>query len=299
MSTRTWAGNQQAITSFGYDALDRLVRLGYPDGTSLRYVYQGRGAVVAIPGLLTSATYDAAGNPLERIFANGLELALGRDRAGRIDSVKSSVGPTRLLEVAYRLRASGAPFEATDGLGTTRFTLDDQERLLVEESPAGRRSQGYDAEGRLTSRWADPPDGRLPGMTPAFGQGAGPHALTSDQAGSYAYDGMGHRVTGRGLALDLDAAGQALAADGPGFRAEYVTAFDGERRERRVQWDDGRKLEVVSFGPVAELVDGVLWKHVLLGTERIASLTGALPPPATVGASPPLRWVSRWANSIS
>jgi YD repeat-containing protein len=274
---------QQLSTTFGYDSADRLVQLGYPDGSSLAFQYGGRLLVTGIPGLLNAATYDAAGLPLQRGFANGLSVAVSRDVAGRTVGVAARVGPNSLLALAYQLLDSGAPSEMTDDQGTTNYQLDGQERLIGEVGPAGQRLQGYDDEGRLSGRWAVPSDPRLPGSAPTYGDGAGPHALTADVGGSYAFDLAGERTASRGLGLSYDAAGQLVAATGTGFQASYAYGFDGQRRSREVTYANGQSLEVLAFNPFVEVRDGALWRHVMLGSERIATLTGSLPPGTVVG----------------
>ena len=270
-------GEDDLTTSFAYDAADRLIGVGYPDGSSVRYRYEGRSLAPSLPGLLDAASYDAAGDPIQRSFANGLSLRVDRDIEGRELGADATVGPTDLVSLHYRLLASGAPAELDDETGATTYQLDSLERLVGETGPEGARAQSYDAEGRITGRWATPADPRLPGTGLGYGQNAGPHALTQDAAGAYRYDAAGERIASRGLALGYDDEGRLLGASAPDFQASYGYAFDGERRRRDVAWKDGRTLTARSFGPFVELRDGVLWKHVLLGAERIASLPGALP----------------------
>ncbi len=273
----------ELTTTFGYDAADRLVQLGYPDGSSIGFQYGDRALVTGVPGLLNAATYDAAGQPLQRSFANGLTVAISRDVAGRTVGVAAQVGPSSLLSLAYELLDSGAPSQLTDDRGTTTYELDGQERLIGELGPAGQRLQGYDDEGRLSGRWAVPADPRLPGSAPSYGDGAGPHALTADVGGAYAFDAAGERTASRGLGLSYDAAGQLVAATGAGFQAAYAYGFDGQRRSREVSYANGQSLEVLAFNPFVEVRDGALWKHVMLGGERIATLTGQLPGRSAIG----------------
>ncbi len=262
--------------AFSYDEADRLVGVAYPDGQALTYSYGLRGLVTAIPGLLDEASYDAAGQPLARAFSNGATVQTGRDAAERVVDVTAHLGSGESLSVAYQLLGSGALLTATDEDGRTDFQLDDQERLVAEVSPRGSRRQSYDPAGRLLSRTADPADPRLPGSLVSFGQTAGPDAITADERGTYGYDAMGQRVHSRLLALSYDAAGQLVSAAGGALAATYRYAFNGERRSREATLADGRVTSVLDFGPWLEIDDGVLWKHVHLGTDRIASFSGDL-----------------------
>jgi YD repeat-containing protein len=279
--------SQAGITlslGFDYDEADRLQRVHFPDGQVMEYRYGSRGLVTSIPGLLDGASYDAAGQPLARAFANGVRVQVGRDAAERVVEVGATDGTGSLLSVVYELRQSGALLSSTDEAGKTEFELDDQERLIAELSPQGPRRQAFDSAGRLLSRTAEPPDTRLPGETTTFGESGGPDALSHDEGGEYRYDAMGQRTRSRQLALTYDAAGQLLAASSEGLSASYRYAFDGQRRSRRAHLPDGRETSVLQFGPWVEIDDGVLWEHVVAGAERIASLSGDLSKAQALGA---------------
>jgi YD repeat-containing protein len=262
--------------ALAYDGADRLTDVRFPDGQAVAYRYGGRGLVTSIPGLLEDASYDAAGNPMARVFTNGMIVRIGRDAAERVVALHATTDIGDRLSLAYGLRASGALFSATDEEGRTDFEQDDQERLTMEVSPRGVRRQTYDWAGRMSSRTSAPEDPRLPGRSMTFGVGAGPDALASDQGGSYRYDAMGQRVASRALALSYDGEGQLVAASGDVFSARYGYGFDGERRSREVRFSDGRTTSELRFGPWVEIDDGALWEHVMVGTERIASLAGDL-----------------------
>jgi YD repeat-containing protein len=259
-----------------YDAADRLTEVRYPDGQAVDFRYGGRGLVTSIPGLLEDASYDASGKPMARVFTNGMMVRIGRDAAERIVAVRASTHVGDRLSLAYGLRSSGALLSATDEEGRTKFEQDDQERVTAEVSPRGVRRQAYDFAGRMSARTSEPDDPRLPGTSMTFGGIAGPDALGGDQGGSYRYDAMGQRIASRALALSYDGEGELVAASDDDFSARYGYGFDGERRSRDVRFEDGRKTSELRFGPWVEIDDGVLWEHVVVGTERIASLTGDL-----------------------
>jgi YD repeat-containing protein len=260
-----------------YDAADRLTDVRFPDGRTIDYEYGGRGLVTSIPGLLEDASYDAAGQPLARIFTNGMIARIGRDAAERVVALQASTDSGDRLSIAYQLRSSGALLSATDEEGRTDFEQDDQERLTGEVSPGSARRQAFDLAGRMSSRTSEPEDTRLPGASITFGLSGGPDALGGDQGGTYRYDAMGQRVASRALDLAYDGAGQLVAASDGAFSASYGYGFEGDRRSRQVRHADGSETLDLSFGPWVEIDDGVLWEHVVIGTERIASLAGDLP----------------------
>jgi YD repeat-containing protein len=255
--------------------------LSYPDGTSLDFGYGGRDLVTSIAGLLIEATYSAAGLPLTRRFANGTTIQLTRDIADRVVGIAASANGATVADALYSLHESGAPISRVDQNGTTSFQLDDAERLSQEAGPFGTRLQEFDADDRLLGRWAVPPDARLPGRGLSYGQEAGPHALAQSTRGPISYDAAGNRISDGQLSLSWDAAGQLISVESPEASAEYVYGFDGSRRSRTVAFADGGDESVQQFGDLVELQDGVLWKHVVIGGERIASLLGTVPAAAT------------------
>jgi YD repeat-containing protein len=277
VSETVMQGGRALESSFEFDAADRLIRLHYPDGTSLDFGYGGRALVTSIPTLLDQATYSAGGLPLTCSFANGAVIDVTRDIADRAVGVAASIDGATVVGTVYSLSASGAPRSRVDLGGTTTFALDEAERLTHEAGPFGTRLEAFDEDDRLVGRWAVPPDARLPGQGLSYGQQAGPHALSASARGAISYDASGDRVSDGELALDWDAAGDLVGAESPAASARYVYGFDGSRRSRLVTFADGGSEAVFGFGDLVEVRDGVLWKHVVIQGERIASLLGKAP----------------------
>ena len=265
-------------TGFTYDDADRLTALTYPDGVALDFSYGGRGLPIAVSGLLTAASYTAGGLPLRRTFANGAEVDVTRDVADRAVAISASVDEASVVATSYTLLSSGVPAQRVDAQGITDFKLDAAERLAAENGPFGQRRQAYDDDDRVIERFALPADSRLPGQALPYGQSAGPHALAQSGRGAIGYDTAGRRVTEGALDLGWDARGELTTVTSPRASAEYVYGFDGSRRSRTVQFSDGRRTAALDFGGYAEVRDGMLWKHVVVAGERIASLVGVLPP---------------------
>jgi len=278
MTTETvMQGGRALESSFEFDAADRLTRLHYPDGTSLDFGYGGRALVTSIPTLLSQATYSPGGLPLTRSFANGATVDVTRDIAGRAIGVTASLDGATIVGTLYSLSASGAPISRVDLSGTTAFALDDAERLTQEAGPFGTRLEAFDGDDRLLGRWAVPSDARLPGQGLTYGQEAGPHALSASARGSISYDASGNRVSEGGLDLSWDAAGELVGVESTAASAQYIYGFDGSRRSRVVAFADGGSEADFGFGDLVEVRDGVLWKHVVIQGERIASFLGDVP----------------------
>jgi YD repeat-containing protein len=126
----------------------------------------------------------------------------------------------------------------------------------------------------LTGRWSDPSDPRLPGERLPYGAGSGSHALARSALGPITYDQTGARSSEGSRTLSWNDEGELLGVTSPSATAEYTYGFDGSRRARIASFADGRFSEALDYGGLAEIREGVLWKHVILRGERIATFLG-------------------------
>jgi YD repeat-containing protein len=120
-------------TQYFYDPSGRLVMSIDARQGETRYGYDGLGRLLVSTNALGQSTltsYDAAGNSIAMRLANGLSTTSTYDRAGRLTSQIQSAG--------------GQP-----NLGTTRYTWDAANRLVMTTDPTGARSFIlYDSQGR-------------------------------------------------------------------------------------------------------------------------------------------------------
>jgi RHS repeat-associated protein len=115
-----------------YNALDELVEMARPGG------------------ILTTYSYDPAGNMLTSIDAEGRTTSYTYDADNRRISVGYSDGTTP--DVTYTYNADGERTQMTDGTGTTTYTYDADGRTTSETDGAGATvSYGYDGAGDVTS----------------------------------------------------------------------------------------------------------------------------------------------------
>ncbi|HEY2961613.1 MAG TPA: RHS repeat-associated core domain-containing protein [Pyrinomonadaceae bacterium] len=144
---------RQEITTFEYDAGDRLTKVNHPDGTSISYTYNFRGqkltetvagpapsggflspeaAFQAVFSRTTTYTYDNAGQMTKVKFADDSEITFVYDEVGRVKSATDERGKTYT-------------YEYDPNCGCT-------DRLTKNIDPSGNESTfAYDASGRMLS----------------------------------------------------------------------------------------------------------------------------------------------------
>ncbi len=192
------------LSAWEYDAMDRPVARTYPDGDRVETVYDARGMVARIPGLLEAARYAPDGAPLRAENANGTVATWEFDPRRRVRRVRvAGAGETAgktLCDFDYSYdRLSNvlgigdardeAPFAGASGDGPFR---------------AGR-SMGYDGLSRLVEFRLD-----------EVGGGQDLFVKSADSASG----GPGSvRVGGRDGARPSrgDVTAQGLETGGPGF----------------------------------------------------------------------------------
>jgi RHS repeat-associated protein len=283
---------QTYTTKQAFDAADRLLTTEYPDGTKLGYQYNERSLVKQAGGLITSQTFGANAELLERRFGNGVITARTYDARIRLKSIQST-GPLgdRLQDFGYGYDRSGNVTRIDDlrpGLEPERdqrvtATYDALDRLVRAEG------SGYDLE------WTHSPSGNLRTVsgtiTPevkqfvfgqfVYGEGAGPHALTRvDLPGGgsqvYRYDDAGNLTGMPGHTLRYDAKQQVKAVEGEdGELVESVYDHAGNRALRTVTRADGTVDEALYGDATWEVRNGELVKYVVLGGERVARIGNA------------------------
>src|SRR6185369_9361182 len=99
-------GSPQTI-AYGYDAVGRRTQITYPDGSMLRYTYDGQNrlATVATEGTPPLATYayDLDGMVTSVTRENGVRSSYAYDLLGRLLNVSHARGATVLASSAYTL----------------------------------------------------------------------------------------------------------------------------------------------------------------------------------------------------
>jgi RHS repeat-associated protein len=184
------------INRMGYDAMDRLTSLTYPDGFTLGYRYNAMNLLDSIPGFVTAIDYQPTGQKKSFSYANGVTSSYGYDGRQRLDSLKSVLGTKKLQDLGYGYdkvsnitaitdyRQSRTPEDLTRS-----FVYDDLYRLTEAKATGAGwlESYNYSSIGNMTFK-SDL------GIMTYGANGAGPHALTHAASANidYGYDANGN-----------------------------------------------------------------------------------------------------------
>ena len=146
------------------------------------------------PNLVTSYTYNSAGQVTTMTDPNGNESAWTYDSLGRITKITYAVGTPLQSSEEYSYDAAGNVLSYTDENGSvTQYQYDSMNRLIKVTEPLGNvTSYTYNADGDMTSM--TDPNGNVTSYTyNAEGERTG---LTEPNGGAtqYFYDGNGNLV---------------------------------------------------------------------------------------------------------
>ena len=223
---------------FGFDAGDRLISIGYPNGVTGSLDYGPDGTMESIRYLTPGGAilagwhyeYDAAGNPLEQSDASGGATVYRYDPAGRLIEEKSKGG-----ELRYAYGAGGNRALREDGQGRTEYSYDAANRLVS----AGAVSFSHDPNGNLiekrgpsgTTRYEWDVQDQLVAVTQPNGETVrfgyaptGERVWREDSGGRVYYISDGTHVLAE---LDGDRKLKAAYLHGPGIDQPLLMLRDG------------------------------------------------------------------------
>lgn len=160
--TQRMTGNGQVI-QYGYDALDRLLSIDYPDGASpdAAFAYDANGNLIRMEDWTgtTAFTYDVFDRLTGIDYPGGGFVRYGYDPVGNVTDLQ--FGDTDSLDepggynhVRYTYDADNHLLSVTDVLAdeTTRYEYDPGGNPTTRTLPNGVLTRyGYDDGGRLTS----------------------------------------------------------------------------------------------------------------------------------------------------
>ncbi|MDR1954087.1 MAG: DNRLRE domain-containing protein [Clostridiales Family XIII bacterium] len=140
-------------TSYGYDAMNRLVSVKDPLGGISRIIYDKNGKATGRQGEngnLTSYVLDKAGNALTTTDPRGYKTSAVLDKTYNVVKVTDPKGGA--LSFAYD--KNGNKRTETDALGRTSYFEYDSRNRLIKETAAGGgiTKYTYDKKGRLTKQ---------------------------------------------------------------------------------------------------------------------------------------------------
>jgi RHS repeat-associated protein len=254
---RTAMQDGTGTTQYGYDNLDRLVSIQYPDGRVVRYTYDRAGNRTSLvnPGNVTTTYgYDAA-NRLQQVAQGGLTWSFTYDGAGNRMGLTAPNGTsTQYTYLANNWLASitdRAPGGAV--ITSVAYTYDANGNRTTQSDPSGQTTYGYDALNRLTGAaypgtygtwgWTYDQVGNRTSQTSPSGTTSytydANNRLTVAGSKTYTYDANGN-VTGvsTGEAFSYDPFNRLTYARNPsGQEAHY--AYNGDGLKIRRQGPDG------------------------------------------------------------
>jgi len=267
-------------SAWAWDNLDRQISRTMPDGTVIEQVFNERGLVDAIPGVLDRVDRRADGRPLAMHFANGTEQRWAYEARAMPTEIEIFDGSgTRAVGMAYTWRAD-----------RTLDTVTDLEPL--EDRASRSAAYAYDASGRLveaalsmdveafaetvmyeydlaenlvsrTSTWAESP--RNDGARVIHADR--PHAVTRVGELDINYDETGRVIRVGDRIYDRDGFGRIAGVEVDDARVEHGYGFDHDRVLTL-----GDDTTVVRVGMHFEVRDGVASTHVGYGTQTIAHI---------------------------
>jgi RHS repeat-associated protein len=179
------------ITSYAYDAGNRLASVTYPDGRNVSYTRDvvGRisGVTTTVNGsnqtIVSGRTYRADGLLLTQSYGNGLNEIRTYDLQGRLTNQALGTADTRV----YGFDANGNVTSAQNAFQTGSYGYDALDRLIqdsITSIPTSLVNFGYNPNGNRQS----------------------------DSGGSYIYLSTSNRLTQyHGQAISLDAAGNTVS----------------------------------------------------------------------------------------
>jgi RHS repeat-associated protein len=290
-----------------YDSANRPFEAVFPDGDRLFYEFNRRGLLTAVPGLVDSIRYNAAGQRTQVQMSNGDVTSFQYDPRQRLRRlITSSATAGTIQDLAYEMDGANNMLSMTDGRAlaaadprnlTQSFVLDDLYRLTRATGTGyGTIDYSYDKLGNMLSQTSpgitDPRinhglrtygagegafnrGGRNPGDAP------GPHALTGAANGaSLIYDNNGNVLSGRGNLYTWDTLDRLRSIASTNGVTHFLYNSAGSRV---LKYTDGNPAaEVVYLSASYEIRNGRAVKFIFAGPVRVARVEGPLPVPERV-----------------
>jgi RHS repeat-associated protein len=290
-----------------YDAMDRPFETVFPDGDRLSYQYNERGLLSAVPGVVNSIVYNAAGQRTNVTFANGVITSFNYDPRQRLRRLLTTSPSAEVLQdLIYDLDGANNMLAMHDGRAlslsdprnqTQDFVLDDLYRLTRATGTGyGTINYAYDKLGNMLSESspniADPQinqgartyggaagtqnrGGRLPGAPP------GPHALTATANGySTTYDDNGNMLTARENTYAWDSLDRMNSVTSTNGTTHFIYDYSGRRVLKYTEQDPNSEVVYLSAG--YEIRNAQAIKFVFAGPVRTARVEGTVPIPSHV-----------------
>lgn len=261
------------VTDMEYDALDRLTRLIYPDGTAVQYIYNTMNQLESIPGYVNNIDYLATGQKVKFVYANGITSDYQYDNRQRMTRLRSlrNTEPLQNLTYSYdrvsnitRISDERPSNLRTPEDRSTDYTYDDLYRLTDAVAPSWSERYQYNSIGNMLFK-SDL-------GTMSYGAGtAGPHALTQANGANYTYDANGNMAAKQGFVYTFDHKDRLTrvdrTTDGMVIRHAYDYRHD---RKRKTVTLNGATETTLYADRYTELRKDRLVKQVFAGDRLVA-----------------------------
>ncbi|MCK9614270.1 MAG: hypothetical protein M0R48_02055 [Candidatus Omnitrophica bacterium] len=268
-----------------YDILDRLSSLTYPDNTVINYSYDANSGLLEkvsnstnTINYVNSINYNAKGQIRDIIYGNNTktDYTYGQDlRLSNILTTNYQL-QTTLQDLNYIFDKNGNITTLTDNKRSNirTYTYDELNRLTQASNvPAvgggyTTFNYQYDSIGNMTYK------SDLGVM--AYGQNAGPHAVTSAGGYTYQYDANGNMTVGKNKTLEYDAENRLTKVIESTSTSTFTYDGDGGRVKKAVSSQTSGDSETIYIGSLYELTtesgQQKAVKHIFAGSTRVCSL---------------------------
>lgn len=187
--TETISGAGYYIIKYGYDANHNLTSVTYPGNRIVSYQYNGNNEVTSVPGYVTSASYNLAGQPLSYTYSNGVTNTFTYN----MRYLPTGVTAGSVLNLSYGHDSRGNTTSITNGLNSSKnqtLTYDSLSRLAGFNGAWGSGSFSYDATGNRQTKVVG-------GVNTSYAYtGNRLTSTTGGESGSFSYNGTGLLTSG-------------------------------------------------------------------------------------------------------
>lgn len=224
---------QNYLTQYEYDIANRVTRLTYPSGRSVRYQYDAIGRV-------TSVFTQQSGNAEQTLLANRSYQVDGRvaaqDYDGTLSEIRSYDAHGRLANIvidaqtmASYLYDANSNLAQIDSAEIQDFTYDELDRLSFEQGIENIAYQ-YDANGNRLQQTID-------SQTVAYNYLTSSNRLQSIDTDNWQTDSAGNVTAYQDLQFDYNARGQLAQSTNQGRVVDYAYDSRWQRvRKRHGSW---------------------------------------------------------------
>jgi RHS repeat-associated protein len=145
----------QQTVSYQYDPAGNRTRIAYPDGSQVNYTYDSSNRLHSVTDATgtTSYQYNSRGQRSQVLFANGVSTRYTYDSIGQVlDILTTTPNKGTLISVSYVYDRAGNRIQMADNEGITNYSYDTLNRLVAVTYPDNSFQRfSYDADGNRST----------------------------------------------------------------------------------------------------------------------------------------------------